>query len=304
LLQADLRLSGTPDNALLAGELLVLEGVYYKDVNISLVDGITQRRRPVAPKTAEKPHPLLENLNLDISIKRRNPFWVDNNLASLNINPDLRIAGTASQPIIEGRTTIESGTVTFQKKTFTVQKGIIDFVNPYELEPLVDIESSVKIRKWTITMTIRGTPENLLLTLKSDPPEEDGDIVSLLVLGRTTRELIRGEGGSSRSSEQMVAELVASTFGEDIKKMTGLDFLEVETDNDNESNDESEGVKVTVGKKLSERLMVKYSADSRTGEMIQRAISEYKLLENIILGAFQDTGGIFGGEIQYRLEFR
>ncbi len=302
LLQADMSLSGTPDKALLAGELLVLEGVYYKDVNINLVDGITQRRRPVAPKMAEKPHPLLENLNLDIAIKRRNPFWVDNNLASLNINPDLRIAGTASQPLIEGRTTIESGTVTFQKKTFTVQKGIIDFVNPYELEPSVDIESAVKIRKWTITLTIRGTPENLLLTLKSDPPEEDGDIVSLLVLGRTTRELIRGEGGSSRSSEQMVAELVASTFGEDIKKMTGLDFLEVETDN--ESNDESEGVKVTVGKQLSERLMVKYSADSRTGEMIQRAISEYKLLENIILSAFQDTGGIFGGEIQYRLEFR
>ncbi|MFO8082918.1 MAG: translocation/assembly module TamB domain-containing protein [Desulfobacterales bacterium] len=304
LLQSDLRLSGTPDKALLAGELIILEGVYFKDVNVSLVQGITQRTRSVEPSKPETTVSMLKNLNLDISVKRRNPFWVDNNLARLDINPDIRITGTAHEPIIEGRTTIESGTIRYQRKTFTVEKGIIDFVNPYELDPIVDIESSVKIRKWLITMTISGTPDNLTLSLKSDPPEEDGDILSLLVLGRTTRELIRSEGGSSRSSEQMVAELVADTFGEQIKEITGLDYLDVETENDEQFDDESEGVKVTVGKKLSERLTVKYSVDSRTGEMIQRAISEYKLLENIIISSFQNTSGVFGGELQYRLEFR
>jgi autotransporter translocation and assembly factor TamB len=153
-------------------------------------------------------------------------------------------------------------------------------------------------------MTLYGTPDNMILTLSSDPPEEDGDIISLLVLGRTTRELISREGGISRSTEQMAAELIANTLGEDIKKITGLDFLAVETERDDDPDEESEGVMVTVGKKLSDRLTVKYALDSRTGEMIQRAISEYQLLENIILSAFQDSAGIFGGELQYRLEFR
>jgi translocation and assembly module TamB len=304
LVQSNLSLSGTSEKALLEGNLIILEGVYYKDINISLVEGITQRRRQLPPAKASAPHPILKNLDLDLSIRRRNPFLVDNNLAYLDVNPDIRIVGTADQPIIQGRTTIESGMIQYQRKTFTVQKGVIDFINPYELEPIMDIESSVKIRKWQITMTLYGTPDNMLLTLTSDPPEEDGDIISLLVLGKTTQELISREGGTSRSTEQMAAELIASTFGEDIKKMTGLDFFEVEAARDDDLDEESEGVMVTVGKNLSERLTVKYSMDSRTGEMIQRAISEYQFLESIILSAFQDTAGIFGGEIQYRLEFR
>jgi translocation and assembly module TamB len=304
LLQSNLRLSGTPEKALLKGELIVLEGVYYKDINVSLVEGVTQRRRQISPQKPVSTHPMLKNLNLDVSVRRRNPFLVDNNLAYLDVNPDIRITGTGDQPLIQGRTTIESGTIRYQRKTFTVQKGVIDFINPYELEPTMDIESTVKIRKWLVTMTLYGTPDDLVLTLTSDPPEEDGDILSLLVLGKTTRELISSEGGTSRSAEQMAAELIADTFGEDIKKITGLDILEVDSERDDDPNEESEGVMVTVGKKLSDRLTVKYSVDSRTGEMIQRAISEYQLLENIILSAFQDSVGIFGGEIQYRLEFR
>ncbi len=304
LLQSNLRLSGTPEKAFLEGEMIVLEGVYYKDINVSLVEGVTQRRRQISPQKPVSTHPMLKNLNIDVSVRRRNPFLVDNNLAYLDVNPDIRITGTADQPLIQGRTTIESGTIRYQRKTFTVQKGVIDFINPYELEPTMDIESTVKIRKWLVTMTLYGTPDNMVLTLTSDPPEEDGDILSLLVLGKTTRELISSEGGTSRSTEQMAAELIAGTFGEDIKKITGLDILEVDSERDDDSNEESEGVMVTVGKKLSDRLTVKYSVDSRTGEMIQRAISEYQLLENIILSAFQDSAGIFGGEIQYRLEFR
>jgi autotransporter translocation and assembly factor TamB len=304
LLQSNLSLSGTPEKAFLEGDLIILEGVYYKDIDVSLVEGVTQRRRQIAPQEPQATHPMLKNLNLDVSIHRRNPFWVDNNLAYLDINPDIRLTGTADQPLIQGRTTIESGTIQYQRKTFTLQKGVIDFINPYELEPIMDIESTVKIRKWLVTMTLYGTPDNMVLTLTSDPPEEDGDILSLLILGKTTRELISSEGGTSRSAEQMAAELIADTLAEDIKKITGLDFFEVETERDDEPEEESEGVMVTIGKKLSDRLTVKYALDSRTGDMIQRAISEYQLLENIILSAFQDSAGIFGGELQYRLEFR
>ena len=304
MLQSGLSLSGTPDSAFLEGELIIIEGVYYKDINVSLVEGVTQRRRQVTPKKPETAHPLLKNLNFDISIRRRNPFLVDNNLAYLDINPDIRLTGTGDQPLIQGRTTIESGTIQYQRKTFTVQRGVIDFINPYELEPTMDIESTVKIRKWLITLTLYGTPENMILTLSSDPPEQDGDILSLLLLGKTTGELIGREGGTTITTEQIAAELLAGTFGDDIRRITGLDILEVATEPDDDSTEESEGVMVTLGKKLSDRLTLKYAVDSRTGEMIHRAISEYQLLENLLVSAFQDSFGIFGGEIQYRLEFR
>ncbi len=303
LLQSELSLTGTGDKPLLAGEILILEGLYYKDMNIGLVEGVTQKQRRVSPEKRDVVYPLLKNLRLNIFIKRRNPFQVDNNLANLNINPDLRIVGTINQPVIRGRTSIESGTISYKRTTFNVEKGIIDFINPYEPEPYFDIVSTNNVRKWIITLKVSGTPGNLRVSLSSEPPEEDMDILSLLVLGRTTRELIKREGGTARSTEQMMAEIIASTFGEDIKAFTGLDIIDVGT-GDQESPEDSERVQVTLGKKLSERLTVKYAIDTKAGEMVRRAISEYKFLENIILSTFQDSKGVLGGEVQLRLEFR
>ena len=93
------------------------------------------------------------------------------------------------------------------------------------------------------------------------------------------------------------------TFGEDIKKTTGLDIFEVETLEEG-AQEPSDRIKVTVGKKLSKRLSVKYSVESLEGEVIQRASSDYRLLENVYVSGFQDTKGYFGGELMYRLEFR
>ncbi len=152
-------------------------------------------------------------------------------------------------------------------------------------------------------MEISGTPDEIVFKTTSDPPEEDEDILSLLLFGKTTRELIAGEGGTSQNTEQMVAELIANTFGGDIKAATGLDILEVETlgEEDEEASDQ---IKVTVGKRLSKRMTVKYAVESEGGELVQRAIAEYKLLENILLNGFQGTDDIFGGELQFRLDFR
>ncbi|MDD4073544.1 MAG: translocation/assembly module TamB domain-containing protein, partial [Desulfobacterales bacterium] len=68
--------------------------------------------------------------------------------------------------------------------------------------------------------------------------------------------------------------------------------------------DDTDRIKVTVGKALSERMTVKYETESKSGEMLQRAIAEYKLMENILLSGFQDSKGFFGGEFKFRLEFR
>ena len=303
LLTTELKLHGNREKSLIEGDVVILEGTYYKDVNLSLIRAVRQKKREEAPLPKEIIQPFFKNMSLDISVKRRNPFLVDNNLAFLDINPDIRISGNLNNPILSGRAAINSGTIHYQKKTFIVKEGFIDFLNPYKIEPTLDIKSEVKIRNWMIFLEISGTPDQLIFKLTSDPPEEEGDIISLLLLGKTTRELIEGEGGSSQSTAQMLAELISSTFGEDIKRATGLDILEVETQGEGDE-DSSDRIKVTIGKKLSKRMTMKYATETKDGEISQRAIAEYKFLENILMGGFQDSKGIFGGELQFRLEFR
>jgi autotransporter translocation and assembly factor TamB len=303
VLNAELNVQGTPEKSTAQGEAVILEGTYYRDMGLSSLWVFGEKKREEAPLPKEITLPYLKNMSLDISLRGRTPFVVDNNLAHLEISPDLRLSGTVNNPVILGRATAESGTVIFRNKTFVVKRGVIDFSNPYKIEPALDIEGETQIRKWTIHLAVSGTPDKLSFELSSEPPEEEGDLLSLLLVGRTTQELIKAEGGSTQSPAQMLAGLVSATYGEDIKKATGLDILELETEGQEEEQ-VSDHVKVTIGKELSKRMTLKYAVESKEGQMSQRAIAEYKLMENILMSGFQDSEGMFGGELFFRLEFR
>lgn len=302
-IDSDLRLSGNQAAARLHGEVMLLEGLYYKDVKLDLLKAATTRRRAAAPKVAAEPKAQLQAVAVEIRIGHRQPFFVDNNLASLQIVPDLQVGGTLGQPVLSGRATVTEGELTYQKKTFAVTRGVVDFLNPYRIAPEVDVVGVTQVRDWEITLAVSGTPEALIFKLSSDPEEEDNDILSLLLLGRTSSELIEGEGGSTQSTRQMLAGLVASTMGEDIKRVAGVDIFEVDTEN--EADDpEGDRVQVTLGKKLSRRMTVKYALESKQGAFTRRVISEYKFFDKLLMTGFQDSGGIFGGELVFRLEFR
>jgi autotransporter translocation and assembly factor TamB len=142
-----------------------------------------------------------------------------------------------------------------------------------------------------------------VVELSSTPAEADADILSLLVFGKTTYEIAGADSGVGDSPEVLLTQLLASSFGEDIKKSTGLDYLEVATETE-EAGGDSDTIQVTVGKDLTERMSVKYTIGTGKSGYHQRAATEYRLIEHILLSGFQDTKGNYGGEIIFRVEFR
>lgn len=307
-INTDLKFSGTPQAASLTGAVVLVDGHYFKDVNLSLIEkagDIGRRHRQTTPR-AELPAldlPFLQNLSLDISLGHRNPLMLDNNLALLAIRPQLSISGRLESPVITGRAEITEGTIAYRNTEFEVKKGVIDFINPYRIEPEVDIRAESLVRQWTITLSVTGTPENLDFSLSSNPPEEDADILSLLAVGKTTRELA-GTSTAGRSPEEMLADLLAGRLEKQVKAGTGLDIVELEYKQNGDEEQVSNEVRVTLGKELSRRLTVKYGMTTKGGEMVQQSTAVYKLMENLSAKAYQDTEGAFGGEMRYRLEFR
>lgn len=304
LVNLNMRVSGTHEKSTVAGSINILKGTYFKDVELSLLNEVTTRKRETKPVAPDPLHPFLDNMDVDISVSAREAFLVNNDLALLHLRPDLKIIGSINRPVLTGRARVESGTLHYQSKDFEVKKGVVDFLNPYRIEPTIDIHSQTVIRKWTIYLNMKGKPDELIVKTSSSPQELDKDILSLLLTGKTLKELIDGEGGNSQSTGQLLAEMVASTFGEDIQQYLGLDSLEVETTGKNGTSGANDHVKVTVGKDLTNRLSMKYSVASTDGEMVQTAISEYKLLDHFLLNGFQNSEGTFGGELRFRLEFR
>ncbi len=300
---SDLTLRGQEGRALVEGQVTLLEGSYYKNVRLDLLGGLTRLTQPrrAAPVAAGPPPAWLERIGLNVTVTSRAPLIVDNNLAQLDIVPDLRIGGTAARPLATGRAAITEGRVMFRGRTFTVNRGVVDFINPYKIEPSFDIEAEATIRQWEVTLAVSGTPDQLVVKLSSDPSESENDILSLILLGQTSAELSSGEGGAT--TEQMLAGLIATAWGEELKKSARMDILEVETGAES-VEDSADRIQVTVGKKLSSRMTLKYEVESNNGEMIQRAVSEYRLMEHLLASGFQDNKGRYGGELLFRLEFR
>ncbi|MCD4777996.1 MAG: translocation/assembly module TamB, partial [Desulfobacterales bacterium] len=302
-LSAELDIKGTPEKSLVSGYIQMIEGKYYKNIRLNLMESLGKKSREQALPASEIPWPFLKNMAIDITTRYIEPFVIDNNMALLALKPDLRIYGSMNHPLISGRAEVESGTVYFQKKEFNVKRGVFDFINPYKIEPTIDVLGEIIVREWTVFLSISGTPDNLKFNFSSNPSEREEDILSLLITGKTTRELIAGEGGSSLSPGQILADVLAETVQKQIKDATGLDVVELEYKEGGEA-EASDEVKITVGKELSPRITVKYGVQTKNAKVIQQMITEYKILEKLLMNTFQDTEGHYGGGLQFRFEFR
>jgi translocation and assembly module TamB len=310
-INANLKMAGTPEQSRLSGAILLLEGRYSQDVKFSLIDAADKmdnrhRQNTFRSQSLEYGLPFFNHLSLDLDLTSRNPFVVDNNLALLHIQPILHIQGSVTDPVATGRIEVTEGTISYRDTDFEVKEGAITFINPYRNEPSVSIQAESQVRHWLITLAISGQPENLDIRLTSNPREKHIDILSLLAVGKTTQELVASKDGTTWSPEEMLTNLVAGELGKQLKAETGLDTMELEYRQGDTKAEETDKIKVTVGKELSRRLTVKYGVDMgrKSSKVVQQSTAIYKLLENLSLKAYQDTAGIFGGEVRYRLEFR
>ncbi len=300
-LNCSLNLAGRRPALDLTGEITLLGGRYHKDVELNLLTAATQRTREIKP-LEEKKWEFLQTIGLNVHISRRDPLLVDNNLAYLEVSPDVTIKGTGATPILVGRAQVDSGRIHFQQAEFEVKKGVIDFINPYKIEPSIEIEGETEIRDWTITLAVSGTPDNLEFKFSSNPPEQHADILSLIAFGKTTRELRTADNGGGFAPEQLLARMAADSLQKSLKDATGLEHIEINTTDT--QNFGSDGVNLSVGTDLSRQISIKYGVDVRNGETVQRVTTYYHLLEHLLMSGYQDTGGKFGGELKYRLEFR
>ncbi|MBF0232729.1 MAG: translocation/assembly module TamB domain-containing protein, partial [Desulfamplus sp.] len=287
----DLSFKGNPEASTLSGNVLITHAQWTRDIHVekNIFSSLTDKKRvrKEVPQKKES-NRFLENMKLNIAVKGKKPIIVDNNLAYMEIRPDIRVRGTASSPVVSGRSEINPGTITYQSTEFTLTRGIIYFINPYKIEPDLDIESHRKIRNWDILLAVSGTPQNLKFKLTSDPRLEDGDIISLLLRGKTVTELISSEGGTTFSAAGMLSQVASSAVSDRVKSATGLDIFELGFGNN--TNDNGLGdMNLTVGKEITDKITVKYGTETKDGVMVGKTSAEYKVMDNVSLSGFQNS---------------
>ena len=161
---ANLRLAGTTDNALLGGQVNLADLSFTPAFD--LTDFINQFSGGVSPP----PTPgLAQNIQLNVGVNSENNINLVSRTLSMNGAANLRVRGTAAQPVILGRVNLSGGDIILNGDRFVLNGGTIEFVNPAETQPVVNLALNTTIQQYNISMRFNGPVDQLRTNYSSDP---------------------------------------------------------------------------------------------------------------------------------------
>ena len=246
-----------------------------------------------------------ENAELNISIAGDENIYIDNNVTRTSVKVDMALRGTISHPVLFGRLESKDGVFYFRNNEFKILHASADFADPNRLNPVIEILAETDKAGYRIKLNLDGQIEYFNLTLSSDPPLEEMEILSLLTVGNIGKQTKGLEGGiGAGEATSFLAGALQSVFEERLKTVTGLDRIQIDP-----SISKATGTvetRVTVSKRLlNKRLSVTYSTALGSGTTEEEIIKlEYLLDRNISLIGIRDERGSVGGDIKFRFEFK
>ncbi len=298
-IDANIFLQGDAKERLAKGDILIKKGEYKKRVDWkSALLEFQKVRQPSGEKL-----PLFGDTKLNIRVEGKENVWINNNTAKLPLEIDIILKGTINRPIIVGRVEAIDGEIYFRKNRFKVVSGRVDFTDPERINPVFDIQASSRVRNYQISLNLTGTLERFNLTLVSDPPLNETDILALLTVGKTTEELAGAEQAvGTTEAASFATGQVQDVIEERLQEAMGFERFQV--DPYYSSSKASAGPRLTVSKRFWEdSLYVTYSTNLATTEE-QLFQIEYILNKNISLVGERDESGRYGADIKFRFEFK
>ena len=206
---------GTPKTKDLRGEINIKKALYEKRSDIKTVAVSAPGTKPEASKPGDLP--IFGDTALNIHLSGKDHLWVNNNVAKLPLQVDLALRGTLNHPILLGRIEALDGLAFFQSNEFKLTTAVVEFVNPERPKPVFEIKATTVIRDYRITMRLSGTLDKFRVNLTSDPPLNDTDLFSLLLIGKTAKEVtqqVQGVGVAETPlliPEEVQRRLLATT---------------------------------------------------------------------------------------------
>ncbi|MFN3739885.1 MAG: translocation/assembly module TamB domain-containing protein [Thermodesulfovibrionales bacterium] len=226
---------------------------------------------------------------------------IDNNIASAALKVNLLLKGTLRRPVILGRIETLSGVVYFRNNELKLLSATLDFSDPQRIDPYFRIRAETFSRGYRINLLAEGHLRRFNLSLSSEPPLDEVDIIALLAVGETGTAL-KGYGGGIGAAE--ASSFITGQFQETLEQRarhyTGIDRVQISP---YVSKTGEIGPRVTVGKKIGERLSILYSSavGSKESDVIK---VEYELSKKVLLVGEKDERGSMGGDIKFRFQFR
>lgn len=261
-------------------------------------------------------------LAFDIQIPIEKPVNIKNaELLGLSTG-QIQLRGTPSAPLLFGQLKLEAGAqLYFRENTFNVNSATARFNSPLKIDPELFLSANSRIKDYDVSILLQGLSSNPQVSLTSEPPLAEQDLVSLLALGITSSKLeneVQSEAQAQQTGLQIGNAILSNNpINREIKETFGLDLKF------SSSFDDSENVaiqKITASRNLGPKLNA-----SVTTSLGQKEVYDLKLNYSIneklsAVGTYEKSGAaentsniseseggeksIFGLDLEYRLEFK
>lgn len=298
-----LRLSGTAQSGLLSGRvtvdrLLMSEG-------FDLASLLVSSNEPVrAPSTTSA---FLRNLQLDVQADSSPNARLEWPNGRFQVEASLRARGTWDRPILLGNIHLLSGEMQFRGNRYQLTRGDLNFVNPFRLDPVINLEATTTIRQYEVTLDFSGPASHLTMSYRSDPPLPSSDIVALLALGQTGEESQLRGPTAVRTPEMgattLLSEAISSQLGGRVQRLFGISHFSVDPFLAGTTAGQNTAARVTIEQQFSRNLTITYitNVTSTQQQVIQ---IEYTVRRDISIVALRDENGTFGIDVVFKKRFK
>lgn len=171
------------------------------------------------------------NLGMDMKIELGPDIHLFNKyLYDIWLEGSMNIKGSTVFPVIDGNIKSRSGTVTYLRTPFKIERASVGWPVSGTFLPTVSLDSSARFSRYDIFMRVNGPLEEMELQLTSNPPLTQNTIIRMLTLQRD------GGGADDVTGEDlqnlMTAGLQMTVLGDVemlVKQTIGLDQFRIYT---------------------------------------------------------------------------
>ena len=165
----------------------------------------------------------------DIQIDIPRNVWLQGPSTAIELSGNMRVTKDLHAPfILSGSIETVRGHVSYFGRRFTVESGRVTFTGTPELNPMLDVTVTQTVSDYLVSIHVTGRAQQPTIAFSSTPELPQTDILSLLVLGKTTDRLTNSERNSfGDAAQQLAGGVIAGELEKTLGKALGLDTIEI-----------------------------------------------------------------------------
>ena len=253
---------------------------------------------------------MFSNLQLNVQVRSVSDLDVDTSMVrDMESRIDLRLTGTALQPSLLGRVSITEGQVDFRGTSYHINRGDIDFVNPFRVEPAVNFELETRVRDVDVAVFLSGPAQNMNLSFRSDPPMQFNELISLIAIRRTpsldpvfaAQQTIAQQHLLQAGASTVLSNALSRPTSGRLSRFFGVSRLRVDPHAGGAESDTS--ARITTERQITSDLTLMYSYNLSSAQ--QQAVRiEWTPNRRWSVIFTRDENGLVGGDFLYKKRLR